>query len=428
MRQCIECRLHAKPEGRVDILKEQHHRRIFWECYILDRYSSGVLGRPFAISERDISVQLPVDASDEYLQQFPPTQSLTDVVAISGGQPTELSVFVFCIHLRRITSRIHSEFYNGRNMASISGAATPMQHVSSGRVYVKLHQFLEELQTWRLGAPKFAEPRTLYERPEWYDFMHEKDRLLLVRGAIHTAPRRNGHPPDDLLVMCLDCATRVIELYSNMMENKWITWTRSYFQVIFAAGLSIIYCISLGVHKEATGPMGRQQPTRTLALCGDILRMFKAEMPDAGRFAIVFEVLKDNFHRDSAIQPQGEAPEDISGMPLMHVAMDQRQPEYEATAAVDSMSGMQIPVQSWPSDVNSMLYPLAGGLPSPINTDHDQIPGFGLQPAVSDQDMLLDWPMLTDEMMEHLEAGLGEFAWDTVGAEGYVWDQPGWEL
>ena len=44
--------------------------------------------------------------------------------------------------------------------------------------------------------------------------------------------------------MCL----RIIELYDSMACSRYIIWTRGYFQFIFAAGLSIIYCVSLGLH------------------------------------------------------------------------------------------------------------------------------------------------------------------------------------
>ncbi len=34
------------------------------------------------------------------------------------------------------------------------------------------------------------------------------------------------------------------------------------------------------------------------------------------------------------------------------------------------------------------------------------------------------WPSLTDEMMDYLEAGLGEFAWGTASSVAYGWDNP----
>ena len=49
MRQCIEWQLHSDNAPKTTPLLEQHRRRIFWECYIIDRYHSGILGRPFAI-------------------------------------------------------------------------------------------------------------------------------------------------------------------------------------------------------------------------------------------------------------------------------------------------------------------------------------------------------------------------------------------
>jgi hypothetical protein len=42
---------------------------------------------------------------------------------------------------------------------------------------------------------------------------------------------------------------------------------------------------------------------------------------------------------------------------------------------------------------------------------HDEQPQMHLTGA---HDELLEWPTLTDEMMEDLEAGLGEFAWGAM--------------
>jgi hypothetical protein len=102
MRQCIEWRLHIgnlDNRDSLDLLTEQHHRRIFWACYIVDRYSSGILGRPFAIRESDITVGLPIDVDDAALVTTnAPTLDLVPLNTLSG--PTELSIFIHCIKLR----------------------------------------------------------------------------------------------------------------------------------------------------------------------------------------------------------------------------------------------------------------------------------------------------------------------------------------
>lgn len=60
---CIEMGLHRKRLApRTDSEKqardEELRRRIFWSCYCLDRATSIVLGRAFAIADRDINVEV----------------------------------------------------------------------------------------------------------------------------------------------------------------------------------------------------------------------------------------------------------------------------------------------------------------------------------------------------------------------------------
>jgi len=148
MRQCIEWQLQRRPTQALDPLTEQHRRRIFWECYVLDRYSSGILGRPFAIAESDIDVPLPFDANDEYLINA--GMCSLDSIAPSMATPTEVSVFIFCIHLRHISSRVHSTFYTGRSSAApgpASGAILP-EFKSIGHVYSAFAQYRKELRDW----------------------------------------------------------------------------------------------------------------------------------------------------------------------------------------------------------------------------------------------------------------------------------------
>ncbi|OAA62615.1 Six-bladed beta-propeller, TolB-like protein [Niveomyces insectorum RCEF 264] len=65
--------LHAQSKAPYkDSLTEQHHRCIFWERYILDRWSFGVLDWLFAVAEAHIAVDLPVDAYDETIAEDAP--------------------------------------------------------------------------------------------------------------------------------------------------------------------------------------------------------------------------------------------------------------------------------------------------------------------------------------------------------------------
>lgn len=441
MRQCIEQGLHVRPEQQRsrDLLMEQHRRRIFWECYVLDRYSSGVLGRPYAISDNDITVDLPIDASDDTIVQFANAERLEDVPTGGGTNPTELSVFIYIIQLRRITSRIHSDFYDGRSLSAVSGDTTPSQSLSPGDVYVKLYHFLDELDEWRAKGPIFAESQSLYEKPDWYDFMFIKDKLLLVRAAMHITPKQNGRPPPDLLKMSLEFATATIELYDSMARRNLITWSRSYFQVIFAAGLSIIYCVSLGICSEDHQRQPSSKASHTLNLCSQILQKFRKEMPDAGRFAIVFEMLRSNLLRDSASVP--ETPYDSA----KRLVEDRQQtdPVLVAHTQSDTHLGVaQDPTDmdllaqaaTWPQNLGNSLAS-AGGVTDmsasqypadPLQGQmHSDMPGLQLGHST---DGTIPWPILTDEIMGQLETGLGEYAWDIIGTGNITWDETDWTL
>lgn len=394
MRQCIELGYHLPALPGTAPLHDQKCRRIFWECYVLDRYSSGILGRPFAIADEDVEAPLPVLANDD---------EIGDIADILGFDPaantvqhaTELTVCVFCIKLRRITSRIYSEFYTGRKHSARSGTATPSQYLTAGHVQTKLQEFLTELVAWRKDAPVFAFPRSLYERSEWYDFMMEKDKLILIRGAMHAAPKRkNGTPSADHLDMCYETASKVITLYADMQQRRQITWTRSYFQVIFTAGLSVIYCLSLRTdnHKGMSG-----NPSVVLGQCTAVLDSFKHDMPDAGSFAVVFSHLKQELLRKRPTLAGDVVADTVGAGGLLSMSDDQFWPQqYQPGLATFSLD----------NSIQSNAY------------SEFALPGFN--PSIMSQEPL-DW-LMTEGMMENIEAGMGEYAWGSAGLDPLQWD------
>lgn len=58
MRICIENRYHRRPNRRLAPMEEQMQKRVFWACYISDRHNSSVLGRPVALLDEEINVEV----------------------------------------------------------------------------------------------------------------------------------------------------------------------------------------------------------------------------------------------------------------------------------------------------------------------------------------------------------------------------------
>jgi hypothetical protein len=58
---CIEMGLHRRKGSAgspTHTRDAEIRRRAFWSCYCLDRVTSIVLGRPFAVADRDINVEV----------------------------------------------------------------------------------------------------------------------------------------------------------------------------------------------------------------------------------------------------------------------------------------------------------------------------------------------------------------------------------
>lgn len=63
-RLCIEIGLHRRTKVRQATLKAEIEKRLFWSCYFLDREVSIALGRPSAVSDRDIDVQVSITCTN----------------------------------------------------------------------------------------------------------------------------------------------------------------------------------------------------------------------------------------------------------------------------------------------------------------------------------------------------------------------------
>ncbi|KAF5534369.1 STB5-SIN3 binding protein [Fusarium napiforme] len=103
---CIELGLHRERQGpppSSDIARDlEIRRRAFWSCYCLDRGTSVVLGRAFAISDRDINVSMP-NPGREYWD-------LTHALSPGDDHAVEwcnIEPFIHIIKLEKIQSRIH---------------------------------------------------------------------------------------------------------------------------------------------------------------------------------------------------------------------------------------------------------------------------------------------------------------------------------
>ena len=122
---CIEMGLHRK-QTRITSAEQARdveiRRRIFWSCYCLDRTTSIVLGRAFAIADRDINVEvnnpsLPLNYTSLTDSQLPSaggqfwTLTHKEPRDPAQGKWSNVEPFIHIIKLDQINSRIHKTVF-----------------------------------------------------------------------------------------------------------------------------------------------------------------------------------------------------------------------------------------------------------------------------------------------------------------------------
>lgn len=435
VRMCIEQGLHQPPGRQLPLLEEQLQRRVFWQCYMIDRYSSSTLDRPFAISDHDIATALPAHVDDADLAAasalYP--DLATFETRYIGSVPNEMTVFLACVRLRQITSRIQS-------LASVVGkhnsrrAPGQLQLLSTGNVFCALDELLNALEDWRTSTPMLARPKCLYERHEYFEFLYAREKLLLIRRVMEVVPKRKGVPPQHLLALSLRTASRGIELFSGLFEENAITYTRSYFSFLFTAGLSIMLSVSVSdrsnIDCNYTGSSGK-----TLVTCEDTLRRLGEKLPDAKPYVTVFEALHRNIakgfyqksnssRRSTTFTPTRASHKDAESVlgprhrqsqAVQPSEVDQNDPpldlypEDHAGAAIC----IPFPVTSWPQ--------FGGTTPqraSEYRTEANLQTSATLSTEMMSPDecTMFPWASLTeDNPLWSMEAGLGEYAYGDAG-------------
>ncbi|KAJ5231771.1 uncharacterized protein N7469_006359 [Penicillium citrinum] len=382
--------------------------------------SSITLDRPFAIPDTTIQVGFPADADDEEIEaaersgSFPDLDSYCTASSITSPpktRNTEMSVLLACLRLRQITSQIHAEF-GGKAIDSHAGKNI----MARGLIYSKLDFLLDQLRQWRCSSPVFDHPRCLYEMQEWHQLLYLREQLLLIRKAIDLVPKRNNSPPRDLLSLCLRSAVDAISIFCRLFRDRKITFTRSYFQMLFTAGLSVMYCLSVvkdfDLETVLTG-------TQSVRACEDALKQIVEELPDAKHYLAVYEALRAHVVRKytstinfpSQSQPDSRTAESILQQQDSEVSSEPLLSAYQAPVLTAPTSSFHSTHPSYDSQF------LQGELD--VMSMTNSATQIHTRASVS-EGSILSLDIFGDDALWDMEAGLSEYACGDPPASLYL--------
>lgn len=120
-------------------LDVEMRKRLFWSCYTMDRQVSIPLGRPFAIADQDIDVQLPLDVEED-CQDMEALEKASKVETnVVRETSTSLTAFLHVLRLRRIESSIQQTIYRVDQSTNATDA--------------EIQVYLDQLEKWKSLIP-----------------------------------------------------------------------------------------------------------------------------------------------------------------------------------------------------------------------------------------------------------------------------------
>ncbi|PMD60531.1 uncharacterized protein K444DRAFT_528507 [Hyaloscypha bicolor E] len=371
MRTCIDLGLHRKtPVKKYPLLDVEMRKRIFWTCYCLDRQISIILGRPFAISDRDIDAELPLDI-DESIQDVAAFEAaLSNVQSTPADETptisTSLSCFIHICRLRRIESQIQQSIYRVDN--------------STNATEFEVESFIRQLEQWKDKIPRDARRHNadkattttdtkLIDGYGYYMVYYYKCMSFLLHPLLSTKDTNLR-----FLKLCAEACGDVCQTYKKLHQSIPVGFSLMALHSVFLAGLTLVYCTWISPQEVFS-----IKTSNNMNACSIVLYIITERWPGAKKYRDTYEAVKQSL-LESVEENKYEPRRAIKRLypDLLPSMTSNEEGSSEVTQIVADMAGEQMlfedfagPVQSpgQPSLANtfSIVPPLAQDYSMPID-------------------------------------------------------------
>ncbi|KAM3500878.1 hypothetical protein MY10362_006017 [Beauveria mimosiformis] len=211
-------------ESGISLLEQEMRTRIFWNCILLDRTISTIMGRPIGLRDEACELRLPQEIEDAMLA--------TPVQTCSAGMKT-LGI-AYSIHLFRAT-KINSEIKYVAN--SIVQEAPRYAYPPQTNIHGWQNNVLRQLDDWLANIPSDSQhPNELMQlvcRLRYHGLC-----LLLLRPS-PAIPK----PTADALVRCQSSATESIKILDRMYRQNLLIHNWISLHGLVLSVLTLMYCV-----------------------------------------------------------------------------------------------------------------------------------------------------------------------------------------
>jgi Fungal specific transcription factor domain len=289
---------------------DQHRKRLFWSAYIFERKTALVLGRPFALSDEEIDLDLPMSVDDDDEEE-------SNLISALGVEPslqqTERTILSY--------HRLHVELYQIHT--EIRLALHRMKRANTrGQAHQMMSALFERLEDWRTkvlntydshsqGCISTSRSRDSNRRQQLdgsgsdmsgseQEIQHrpidvEKSELLLeyhkarrsLLQPLMTEGRQNFPFETADYTACAEASGEICQLYRRLHRLSPIPFSLRDLHAVFVAGFTLIYCI-------CTCPsIYSAQRVGDIGACSTVLYVISEQWSSAKKYRDAFEVVAE---------------------------------------------------------------------------------------------------------------------------------------
>ncbi|ODO07717.1 hypothetical protein I350_03291 [Cryptococcus amylolentus CBS 6273] len=267
IRSAIELGLHRRIKSVAARERDPRaycmRQRVFWGAYILDRMISIQFGRPFAVQDRDIDIELPVNLDANVADHA----SLCSLLSAQSAMLETMTSFIHTIRLNQIKTKIHELVY------TVDHASPPDQHA--------VNELLDELEAWKATYPAELDSRVPACSQEFFDLEYHNSVQILLRPLCAKK--------DAALYFLHRCATSagaVLDIECQLLRRdskNLATWVLA---KIFMSGLTLLHVV--WNYPDVLSP---SVVARALRSCSTCLFIYAQQFPAADSYHDCFEDL-----------------------------------------------------------------------------------------------------------------------------------------
>lgn len=272
VRSAVDLGLHRPTEqNNSSHLRTEMRKRVFWSAYALDCNISIALGRPCAIRDMDINLDLPLCLDDQDL-----LASVPSAKPLSTAGQADMSTFIHVIRMRTLQSHIRDTFYPAK--------VVPKSDTCIKDIRDSIRTSLED---WIASAPRYSRSDgeiSTFQSGEWFQLSYSHSLLLLYRPS-PLCPTAN----DDALRVCSEASINLITAYISLYSKNKVVYTWIALHSIFMASITMLY--TLWVSSEIRSGTRQQLVKSNVAQCLMLLEAMRDVWPLATRCYDIVEQL-----------------------------------------------------------------------------------------------------------------------------------------